>query len=332
MYKYRHFIPQNIAPAGAKRIIAYKGNEEICDIPLGRLTPPTKQPLYSFGLISDIHLYPLEKVAWTPEAKFINALTYFESKGCAFCIHCGDITDSGFYIYKTKERDLTQFAKYKEICDSYPNLPVYGICGNHESITGIPITNDLTDLETYTGHGLYYSITRGNDLFILIGQPTHKYVMSDDAFAWLGQTLNANTDKRCFVFIHSYIEEDSGDAVDLRENSMFDDGYWGATNRNNFLNLMRQHPNAVLFHGHSHVKLECQEYDVNANYTECNGFKSVHVPSVGKPRYIKDGAMIDDNAGSQGYIVDVYDDCIVLNGMDLVNNECVPLGVYKIDT
>ena len=35
---------------------------------------------------------------------------------------------------------------------------------------------------------------------------------------------------------------------------------------------------------------------------------------------------------SQGYIVDVYKDCIVLNGMDLVNNKPVPLGTFKIDT
>ncbi len=35
---------------------------------------------------------------------------------------------------------------------------------------------------------------------------------------------------------------------------------------------------------------------------------------------------------SQGYIVDVYDDCIVLNGMDFINNKPVPLGVLQINT
>lgn len=201
-YKYTHFIKENIAPVGAKSIGVYKGDTLVATIPLGRLARPGGDPLYSFGLVSDSHVYGSGS-SWDGDNKFKTALAYFNSIGCAFCIHCGDMTDNGFYNYNTKERDLTQFAKYKEICDSYPNLPVYGICGNHESITGIPITNDLTALETYTGHGLYYSVTRGNDLFILIGQPTHKYVMSDDAFAWLGQTLNANTDKRCFVFIHS---------------------------------------------------------------------------------------------------------------------------------
>jgi hypothetical protein len=45
-----------------------------------------------------------------------------------------------------------------------------------------------------------------------------------------------------------------------------------------------------------------------------------------------DGMWEARESESQGYIVDVYDDCIVLNGLDLINNKYVPLGVYKIDT
>lgn len=31
-------------------------------------------------------------------------------------------------------------------------------------------------------------------------------------------------------------------------------------------------------------------------------------------------------------MVEVYDDCIVLNGIDFINNEPVPIGTYEIDT
>ena len=115
-------------------------------------------------------------------------------------------------------------------------------------------------------------------------------------------------------------------------NSVFDD--WGTAKTNTFMEIMRQHPNLILFHGHSHMKLECQEYDENANYTERNGFKSVHVPSLARPRTINltEGTTPEVDSESQGYIVDVYDDCIVLIGMDLIGNKPVPLGVYKIDT
>lgn len=345
-YKYTHFIPQNIAPKGAKRLVVCDSDgNDVYSIALGRLTPQSTEPLYSFGIISDLHLYPLAAVTWTPETKFDNALTYFESKGCTFCIACGDLTNTGFYR-RTVESDAStafldeaQFAKYKEICDKH-TIPVYEICGNHESYYDMSIANHLDLLETYTGKGvLSYAVAHSNDLFILCGQDRGSSVMSDDDFIWLGETLEANKDKRCFVFIHSHIDdnveggiEDSGNPAFARENSIF--GYWGRTKTANFIALMQQHPNTILFHGHTHIKFEAQEFDKAANYTEENGFKSVHVPSSGAPRKLisEDGSWEPANSESQGYIVDVYDGFVVLNGMDLVHNIPVPLGTYKIDT
>lgn len=335
-YVYRHFIPQNTAPAGAQKIGVYDSNgNKVLTIPLGGLTPPRQEPLYSFGLLSDIHLYPIATVAWNPETKFNNALTFFENEGCAFVAHCGDFTQTGLTLDDTTTGlDTRQFAKYKEICDAH-TIPVYGICGNHESITNkddYAMTNQRDLLIEYTGTDLYYTAEQGNDLFIFVGQPDWDVVMGDDALQWLKETLAANSGRRCFVFIHSYIEEDSGDAVDYRENSVFDD--WGVAKTEAFMDVMRQCPNAILFHGHSHMKFECQEYDANANYTERNGFKSVHVPSVGKPRGINlaTGETPEDNNGSQGYIVDVYEDCIVLRGWDFIGNKPVPLGTLRIPT
>ncbi len=330
-YVYRHFIPQNTAPSGAQKIGVYDSNgKKVLTIPLGGLTPTGGEKLYSFGLLSDIHVWVVEPT-WSGNQKLDNALTCFENEGCAFVIHAGDITQTGFYREAAKDTlDPEQFAMYKSICDQH-TIPIYGICGNHESYVH-PITDNLAELKQYTGTDLYYTVEQGDDLFILIGQPSYNEVMGDDALQWLEETLADNASRRCFVFIHSYIEEDSGDAVDYRENSVFD--YWGTTKTNAFMNVMRQYPNAILFHGHSHMKFECQEYDINASYTERNGFKSVHVPSVGKPRDIilSTGETPEDNDGSQGYIVDVYDDCIVLNGWDFVNSQYVPLGVYKITT
>lgn len=365
-YVYRHFIPQNTAPSGAKSIGVYNSNgEKVCSIPLGRMTPTTKEKLYSFGLVSDVHIGASNISAygysWT---KFDNTLSYFKNIGCNFCVICGDLTVTGFYTKAGEDYlDVTQFAKYKEICDKY-DIPVYELMGNHESYYGMPISNNLALMETYTGKSsLSYTIEQGNDLFILLGQPHGSIVMTDVDYTWLCETLEANKDKRCFVFIHPYIEEDSGDPLDVRENSIFDNKYWGEANRNAFMNLLKQYPNVILFHGHSHMKFELQDVDIVSNYTKKNGFKSVHIPSLATPRDIKytyvkrdaNGEVIetnetlvqdttgslgtlekmeskDDPTASQGYIVDVYDDCIVLNGMDLINNKPISLGTYKIDT
>ena len=330
-YKYEHFIPQNIAPSGAKYIGVYDGDKRVRTIPLGGLTPPTGTKLYSFGLVSDIHLYPIAAVEWTPEVKFDNALTYFESKGCMFCVQCGDFTQTGLFLEGDRvNMDTRQFAKYKEICDKH-TIHIYGFCGNHESYMN-PITNNPEELRYYTGTDLYYSVEQGSDLFILLGQPNPGYVMSDETYNWLVATLEANTNKRCLVFVHSYIEEDSGDPCDVRENSIFE--AWGVTRTDAFTNLLSQYDNVILFHGHSHMKFQSQEFDTCANYTEKNGFKSVHIPSLGVPRDVDtvNKVSVNDNRASQGYIVDVYDDCIVLNGMDFINNVPVPLGTYRINT
>ena len=301
-------------------------------------------------MVSDVHLWSVEP-NWKANTKFDHALTVFENYGCSFCIANGDLTQTGLYLRTsestagTEYLDEGQFAKYKEICDKH-TIPVYELMGNHESYYGMPISNNLTLMENYTGNGaLSYTVTQGNDLFILCGQPRDSAVMSDTDFAWLGTILEANKGKRCFVFVHSHIDdnvvdgvEDSGNPAFARENSIFGDGYWGAVNRTNFINLMKQYSNTILFHGHTHMMFHAQQFDKQANYTEENGFKSVHIPSSGLPRELlwdeeeKKYYWEGRDTESQGYIVDVYDDCIVLNGWDFIHNHCIPIGVYKIDT
>ena len=354
-YKYTHFIKQNIAPKGANRIAVYNANgTEVASIALGGLTPPLATPLYSFGVVSDVHLdKDAFYVSWKSAEKLERALAYFKAQGCAFAVQCGDLTNYGFFHKDGSGNiwlDASEFQKFDEIRKSC-GIPIHGICGNHESygknITDTtPITigeETKTMLEfmyDYTGvPALSYTVEHGNDLFIFVSQPKNNVPVcggnGEENLEWLSGILANNTDKRCFLFVHSYIEEDSGDPADKRENSIFE----GWVYKTAFMNLLRRYPNVILFHGHSHMKFECQELDKKANYTEVNGFKSVHNPSLSRPRNLdlededKDGQYTEyADKESQGYIVDVYEDCIVLNGMDLINNKPVPLGTYKIST
>ena len=364
-YKYTHFIPQNIAPKGANKIVVYNSKgEKITDIPLGGLTPPNKDKLYSFGLVSDVHIAVNADSAdnWRPRTKFDNALTYFENSGCALCCVCGDLTQTGFYIRTAEKDDNTssfdtrQLKAYKDICDAHPNLPVYEIAGNHESyynstsgnnIISRPLFEHLTEWETYTGKNvLHYMVEYQNDIFIFCGHPRGGTPMTDEtyeeygiesAFKFLSDILSANSNKRCFVFVHPLWNDDSGDVHVNGKGLYATSGSGGAvlsswSKGTDLKNLLKQYPKAVLFHGHTHIKFEEQEKDKSLNYTKKNGFHSVHVPSLGRPRDIIDNKLVYAPSESQGYIVDVYDDCIVLNGMDFINNRPVPLGTFKIDT
>lgn len=357
-YVYRHFIPQNTAPAGAKRIGVYDGNgEKVTDIPLGRMTPPTAEPLYSFGIVSDTHMgynsYTNKNDPSTvgmsvedgngygilPNGTLLRrALTFMSEQGVDFCCNAGDLTNIGFYFARG---DTTvypyQFQEYRDVCALFPDMPMYNIMGNHENYNA-NITETLDELEAYIGtREIAYYVEKGDDVFIFVGQSTNTRPMTDTHFQWLNDRLIEFKDRRCFVFVHSYIDDnavggidDSGNPCNARDNSIF--GMSGTYN--DFINLMKPFSNAIVFHGHSHLKFESQEFDKNANYTEKNGFRSVHVPSCGDPRTLlsNDGTWETDKNGSQGYIVDVYDDCIVLNGIDFSAREPVPVGVYKIDT
>lgn len=327
-YKYKHFIPQSVAPKDAKQINIYdKNSNKLFDIQLGKMLQPNKEKLYSFGLLSDIHVTAERTETST---RLNNALTYFENNGCKFCCHSGDMTNIGFWYNRgDTEIYLGQFAEYKRICDLHPNLPVYGICGNHENYNAV-ITDNLKELEEYTGHGLYYTIRQNDDLFIFIGQPVSYQTINKTELQWLYETLEANRNIRCHVFMHVFMTNDSGNPKNCYPEAVFGE------HSSRVQSLLRHYKNTIFYHGHSHTKFVCQEFDKTANYTTINGFHSVHVPSVATSRDIalqEDGTydkVIDYNS-SQGYLVDVYDDCLVFNGIDFITNKPIPLGTFKID-
>lgn len=364
-YEYTHFIPENVAPKGATRIVVKNSDgEEVCSIPaarFGSLTPPAGEPLYSFGLVSDPHIAPINQ---QKSNQFETALRFFSKRGCVFCCDCGDSTNVGFTVGDTV--DVSQFTEYKRICDLFPSLPVYNIAGNHDhynaQLTGnysptLPTETTLPDgtvypvgtplltlYEHYTGHGIYYEISHGSDVFLFVGQPTSGIPMNGSIRDWLAAKLEEHKGNRCFVFVHSFIDdnapggiEDSGNPCFARENSLF--GYWGTASTAEFLNMMRRYPKAILFHGHSHMMFEAQEFDKNANYTNRNGFHSVHVPSVGNSRKLlgADGSWDDkDERGiyypAEAYLVDVYEDCVVLGGLSFADGVGTPVavGTYRI--
>lgn len=348
MYKYTHFIPENIAPIGTEKIGVYddSGNK-VCDIPLGRLKPPNQSKLYSFCAISDVHISSSDNYKTSFE-DFQNALTYIENSDCAFTCICGDLTEHGY---------ASQLKDYRDLVETYAKKPVYAKAGNHEH-------NDLRGgiLEQYIGKPLYYSFginEQGEcvasdvnktpiqysdtvrDVFIMVGHAggwgTSNWEkgkqFEEGELQWLYETLEANRNKRCFVFCHVFPHKDGvGNAKGVYTNDM-----WTSTVGTVFENLMKHYKNTVLFHGHSHLKFDLQEVDEKANYSSAVGYRSVHIPSLAVPRDIVSGSSYTTiHAESEGYIVDVYDDFIVLNGRDFVDTDVdghwLPIATYKIDT
>jgi hypothetical protein len=323
---YKDFIPQNVAPLGTRRIGIYDSNgNRVGQIPLGSLTPPNPaQKLYSFGALSDIHLQQS-----TGQGDFQRALSYLtNTENVSFTCICGDIV--GYYA---SEAHLLYF---KTSVETYsPNTPVYAVAGNHDVIAGESANWGKIDeattnawLVTYTGHPRYYLFTQGNDVFIMVGLASNSAsdFLTNAELQWLYETLEANRNKRCFVFMHVFPWDGSGDVLDAYPFDLM-----AGTPGKVFYSLMKHYRNVLWFHGHSHVRFSGQEYGAMANIDTKYGMYSIHIPSCAVPK-TGDEYRTELNAESEGYVVDVYENGIHLRGRDFVKGEFLPIASYWLDT
>lgn len=313
--EYKGLISENTAYPDSRRIGLYDScGNRVGIAHLGSLANPAKgEKLYSFGALSDVHV-----TYSTAESDFGAALRYLNNvENVAFTCIAGDLTTNG---------TESELAKYKSVVDSYSsNTPVYAMAGNHEYYR----TVSQSYLENYMGHPLYYSFNHGDDVFIMCGCYSDKEdgMFTAEFLQWFYETLEANRNKRCFVFEHFFPPEDSGDAC-----GVYGWNFGTGEKSSVFLSLLKHYKNTVLFHGHSHLKFYLQEKDSKANYNDSAGYKSVHIPSISVPRDAVNGVLTDVDSGSEGYVVDVYEHGVHLRGRDFVNREFLPIASYWLGT
>ena len=324
IYKYMDFINQNIAPKNTKSITVFNGNgKRVGKIGLQNLAfPSNEEKLYSFGAVSDVHLQ-----SETALEDFQRALIFFHNtEKVDFTCVCGDLTNKG---------TDAQLTEYKNAVGSYP---VYEVTGNHDTYTyGADIEQRI---EAYTGNPLYYSFSKENDVFIMVGVINEGSHFTNAELQWLYETLEENRNKRCFVFQHIFpgktTELTCGNAYGIYKNNCW--SRWGeyAPYHLAFEDLMKHYKNVVFFHGHSHLEFALQSKDCQyANYDGSNGYRSVHIPSLS---IVRSGdstgvnSRVDIASGSQGYVVDVYSKGIHLRGRDFAKSEFLPIASYWIDT
>lgn len=321
MAEYNKFIAENTAIKGANRIGIYnsKGNRAGY-IPLGNLSVPALgEKKYSFGAVSDVHLqYD------TAQEDFAKALTYFnEQEDVDFTCVCGDLTVGG---------TTAEFKTYVDYINTYSSdTPVYECTGNHDCYNTL-LTID--SMKQYTGHDLYYSFTKNDDVFIMFGMQYADFSggqqepFSNEALQWLYETLEANRNKRCIVFQHCMRFDGSGKPYSKNMTGDLLNNTQGAV----FKSLMEHYKNVIWFHGHSHMKFDCQEDCSYANYDRMFGCHSVHIPSLSVPRDYANDEYVYMYSQSEGYVVDVYENGIHLQGRDFVKEKFLPIANYWINT
>lgn len=325
--KYENFITQNTAPVGASHIGVYNSRgKKVGRIPLGNLTlPNTGNKLYSFGAISDIHIGAVHNGVNDTEDDFRRACQFLKDKGASYVYVCGDLTNSG-----TDE----QFTKYRNLVTS-TGIGVYSAIGNHDTYTyqgGI-----VNKLHTLSNISFFETYLRSGDAFIMMGNKSEGELFTREEMTWFAEKLEEHKDIRCFVFQHCLIGTGNVETCG-NPYGWYNNQTWlneGQTQMVWFENLLKQYHNVIWFHGHSHFSFRYQSANCKyANYDESRGYRSVHIPSVSHPRANDgDGDGKPDYLvrGSEGYLVDVYENGIHLQGVNFVTGEFMPIASYWIN-
>ena len=325
---YSGLIAENCAPKGTTAIGVYDASgKRVAGIGLGFLGNQYSGKLYSFGAISDVHIGQADSVE-----DFTNAVAYFDAEeDVEFVAICGDMVDSG--------ADTSQLETYRAIANA-AEKPIYTTPGNHEILNLVSSGKGYDDIKQYfiqdkypwANKRAYYTFGKNDDVFIMFGI-TGTYVanraFTEEQLQWLYEQLETYRNKRCFVFMHYFPWNGSGDAV----NCYGEDGLQGSRG-DLFLSLMRHYKNAIWFHGHSHAMFKVQELNAENTIDRTYGRYSIHIPSLTWPTY-PNGAMTGYTkyaAAGEGYIVDVYEHGIALRGRDFESGAFSPIGSYYLDT
>ena len=348
-------------PADATKVIAVKSSTEpnvstvtvanasaVYNVPASKqLTYGTDKMLYSFASVGDPQLanddygsgrYPYD------ETHLIAALETLADRKVDFTVSSGDTVND----QNGNQTFAAEYKRYQRILADSPYVnPIYESIGNHEvwanpSTIGIPTFIKETGLDsvksTISAGKPYFEITEPvtGDHFIFMALEGTFYTDEGTQFStaqlnWLeGLLKKYNGDgKNIFIIEHGNIAGwGSGDK--LTEPYYYDLGL----NKNSadvkrFISLMETYKECVIITAHTHLELSAQY-----NYSDNNGTSAVmiHNSAIGGVRRLVNG-VVDRTPVlglSEGYIVEVYKDCILFNGINLYYNEIMPSCSYIV--
>lgn len=356
-FTFNDFINANIAPKGADHISVYDNEGNIVGtIPLGHLQPQEEEPLYKFGLLSDIHVdtsdynysqyintYPYSDEGQGDFQRAIKWLLDNENVDM-FCA-CGDLSQNG---------TTSEFAMPQGVISNYlptsKGVPFYTCTGNHDVKTaggnGFGTYFLRSFEQSWTGMTNFERSTAFNESFCFdkaVGDKTDHFIFfsmysyslgstaspyNDADITWLRGKLDAWRNERVFVFTHLFFPDYAGNLGRVNgSGGIYPSGNWlGGSQLTTLSGFLSAYPNAIWFSGHSHWKWDLQRYQKNLNVDRygTNGAWTVHVPSLALPidsdytnlNSETEANRVEKPLESQGGVVYVYADRIEIRGID----------------
>ena len=208
-----------------------------------------------------------------------------------------------------------------------------------------------------------------NDVYIFLGilGDANNGTFWNESLQWIYETFETNKDKRCFVFEHiraenaekivkgvmtndKYSSFVAGNQSGMYLKPLWRHGRWFPTTHT-LESLFAHYTNIIWFHGHTHHSADISKYQGYSGYTvgnvdsffgnaynpkdptsSANNIQwtwSVHVPATVETREVVNGELIRNKNNSEGLIVDIYTNKIVLKyicftkdkGITFINQE-----------
>ena len=344
-------------PEGASNILVTLEGEvlKVYEIPEEKRAD-RGESTYSYGVISDLHFnrYEMEGGADVAESTFARSLSFFESADVSLVAMPGDISAKG---------EKEAFMTFNNIASEY-DFPVYTTTGNHDLMRKYEKENWLEYMNTGAygeekadeiinvadnGMDFVYEEPSTGDIFIFLNQTSNGYgllcnaLLEDSQLDWLEDRLEEYKGKSVYLFFHTFLNSSEGNPFMGTGNLQNDLGWAyplfytpGASDEVRLRELLREYDNVTFFNGHSHWAYHMQTLNPNLNISKNgeDGATFVHVSSVSNPRITNSYQVLwssTDPDMSEGYLIEVYEDTLLLMGIDFVSGKILAYATYECE-
>lgn len=302
----------------------------------------SEQPLFSFVVLSDIHIQSWDKQSHLMLKTALSDIQTFSPEAAALIMN-GDLTNGMPEDYRQLSDMLKQLA--------HPPA-LYSSIGNHEFYKAWVNASGRWSAETFpngetehasinrflqfTGESsVYYEKVVHGHHFLFLG--SEKYLQSNPnkseaaylspaQLSWLRQTLeharlaSAEIDKPIFVFLHQPLSETVAGSECCVDNQ-------AVVQDQELRSILSAYPQVILFSSHTHMTLQLSKTMIQDHFT------MVSTSSVRQP-WTKDSRRGSykaiDSGASEGLYVEVFTNKVQIKGRDFYKHKWLTQAQFTI--
>ncbi len=319
--------PNTLVPVGADRVLVYtRVGGELTEavaamLPDGAGDYELGTALYEIQVMSDIHINVGKNHIHNRHfAAALEDIKQLSPNSLGIFVN-GDIADHGQKPEYDAFRGLIEAAG-----EGVP--PVYAAIGNHDLDGGQGAAGQIKQFLAGTGNDsetVYFDRVIDGVHFVFLGseEPGLYATLSRAQLDWLEETLEADKEagRPVFLFLHQGIMDTVAGTFEYQ-------GWHGIHSPGRLKKILGEHPEVVMFAGHSHWMLE------STQSLKLPDDKLPTVLNTASCAYLWDDGCMTTNTGivgSQGYYIYVYEDTLVFRGRNFDTGEWIPSAQFVMD-